>query len=178
MALIKCGECGSEISDKAAACPKCDAPVPKAPAPKTNHSGGAAAFLAVVVGLIGAVAWFGSSDEKSSAATAAKADKVCEAGDLRCRGEKGVVAASVYCKDHIERLAKHSVKWVDRTFETKMSHYRWTSKPAGAITFVGDKAEFQNGFGAYTRVIYECDLADDLTTVTDVRVREGRLPVN
>lgn len=28
MALFGCGECGSQISDKAAACPKCGAPVP------------------------------------------------------------------------------------------------------------------------------------------------------
>jgi len=27
MALVKCGECESEVSDKAAACPKCGAPV-------------------------------------------------------------------------------------------------------------------------------------------------------
>lgn len=32
MALIKCSECGNEISDKAAACPKCGAPAPGAPA--------------------------------------------------------------------------------------------------------------------------------------------------
>ena len=30
MALIKCGECGREVSDKAAACPGCGAPIPAA----------------------------------------------------------------------------------------------------------------------------------------------------
>jgi RNA polymerase subunit RPABC4/transcription elongation factor Spt4 len=29
MALIKCKDCGTEISDAAAACPKCGAPVPR-----------------------------------------------------------------------------------------------------------------------------------------------------
>ena len=27
MALIKCGECGKEVSDKAASCPGCGAPI-------------------------------------------------------------------------------------------------------------------------------------------------------
>ena len=27
MALVRCGECGSDVSDKAAACPKCGAPI-------------------------------------------------------------------------------------------------------------------------------------------------------
>ena len=31
MALIKCNECGVQISDAAAACPHCGAPVPKKP---------------------------------------------------------------------------------------------------------------------------------------------------
>lgn len=29
MALIKCKECGDQVSDKAASCPKCGAPVAK-----------------------------------------------------------------------------------------------------------------------------------------------------
>lgn len=31
MALIKCAECGNEVSDSAVSCPKCGAPVAKAP---------------------------------------------------------------------------------------------------------------------------------------------------
>ena len=36
MALIKCGECGREISDKAQACPQCGAPVSSAPVAATT----------------------------------------------------------------------------------------------------------------------------------------------
>ena len=53
----------------------------------------------------------------------------------------------MYCKDPIKRLACHEVKWIDGAFELK-----------------------------FTRVIYEGDMALDGKTVTDVRVREGRLP--
>ncbi len=73
-------------------------------------------------------------------------------------------------------MAKHDVKWTDGTFEMKFSRFRWKNQSAGVITYVGDKAEFQNGFGAFSPVIYECDMASDNKTVLDVRVREGRLP--
>jgi RNA polymerase subunit RPABC4/transcription elongation factor Spt4 len=33
MALIKCKDCGNDISDSAAACPRCGAPVPRRPDP-------------------------------------------------------------------------------------------------------------------------------------------------
>ncbi len=120
-----------------------------------------------------------SSTERKPAASSedtkpAKAE--CAKDDLQCNGDQAVVAAGVYCKDPVERLAKHSVRWTDGTFETKFGRFRWKDKDAGTLTMIGDKAEFQNGFGAYTPVIYECDLAVDRKTVLDVRVREGRLP--
>ena len=37
MALVKCGECGSEVSDKATACPKCGNPI--AAAADIAHTG-------------------------------------------------------------------------------------------------------------------------------------------
>ena len=73
MALIKCGECGKEISDRAAACPGCGAPIaapaaqaaPSAP-PQTNSkvrveragfrwelAGFVVILVAIVVGIAG-----------------------------------------------------------------------------------------------------------------------------
>jgi len=69
------------------------------------------------------------------------------------------------------------MRWTDGTLELKFSRFRWAAQGGGAITFVGDRAEFQNGFGAFTPVIYECDLARDMKTVQAVRVRQGRLPL-
>ncbi|SDR37305.1 zinc-ribbon domain-containing protein [Paraburkholderia fungorum] len=174
MALFKCRECGTEISNKSKACVKCGAPVKKTSKPAELVAG------IVVVGLMLWVASSLMSSGKGDAPKAAEsptpvAAEKCNADDLQCLGDKGVVAAGVYCQDDIERLAKHSVKWTDGTFETKFSRFRWSNKKDGIITYVGDKAEFQNGFGAYTPVIYECDLGQDNKTVLDVRVREGRL---
>ena len=101
----------------------------------------------------------------------------CADRDLQCVGDKGVVPAGFYCRRAVEHEALHSVRWTDGTFESKFSRFRWAAQGAGAVTFVGDRAEFQNGFGAYTPVVYECDFSSDMKTVLAVRVREGRLPL-
>ena len=59
MALMSCGECSAEISDKAAACPKCGAPLraPTAPQPvilARQHSRTVAIVLALFLGGFGA----------------------------------------------------------------------------------------------------------------------------
>jgi len=69
----------------------------------------------------------------------------------------------------------HSVRWTDGALETKFSKFRWADKEAATLTMVGDKVEFQNGFGAFTPMIYACDLAADGKTVLAVRAQEGRL---
>jgi hypothetical protein len=171
MALIKCRECGTEISNKAAACVKCGAPL------KVKGKTGCLPVLAglLVLGfVIGVISNHSPShSDKSEPKTEAEA---CKKDDLQCLGDKGIVGASVYCKNQIERMATHSVRWTDGTFEMKFSRFRWGDKTVGEITYIGDKAEFQNGFGAYTPITYECDMAADNKTVLDVRVREGRLP--
>lgn len=105
------------------------------------------------------------------------ADEKCRQ-DLACIAEKHLAAADVYCKDPIEAHAKHDVKWSDGTFESKMSRYKWVDeKTKAAVIYIGDKASFQNGFGAFTPVTYLCTLDVDNDKVLDVEVIEGRLPI-
>jgi hypothetical protein len=62
MALVKCGECGKEISDKAAACPGCGAPTAPvsavsntAPSVAVTRSGGkweAVGTILIVAGVL------------------------------------------------------------------------------------------------------------------------------
>lgn len=182
MALIKCHECGSDVSTEAIACPKCGAPV-KAPA--TETSAPKSEFTRpmkpweVIVALVGAAAiiwWFSSPSKSNGSPDAKPTAEECKADDLQCLGDKGVISAGLYCQKPIEMLAQHSVKWTDGTFDMKFSQFRWHDKGKGEITYIGNKAEFQNGFGAFNPVIYECDLASDSKTVMDARVQEGRLP--
>lgn len=58
MALLKCTECRKEVSDKAAACPGCGAPIAAAPAQqvaRVARQGGkweAAGFVLIVIGIV------------------------------------------------------------------------------------------------------------------------------
>lgn len=169
MSLIKCHECGNEVSTEAKTCPKCGAKVKK-------PTSLIAKVFAVVIGLgfIGAIVSGGSGGGSSTAATSDS--KACAADDLQCLGDRGSMAAGVYCKDEIERRARHSVKWTDGMLEPKFSRFRWKNKEKGIITYIGDKVEFQNGFGAFTPMVYQCDLGPDERTILGVRVTEGRIP--
>lgn len=185
MALLKCYECTKPVSDQAPTCPHCGAPARGPGTPAADHVAGHATAarpplmrwpFKIALGVIGLLAVFGiMADKDDSASKSRTRSKQCADGDLQCLGNKGVIAAGVYCKSEVEKRAKHSVRWIDGTFEMKFSRFRWSNKAHQEITYVGDKAEFQNGFGAYTRVVYECDLDPDNKTVLGVRVREGRL---
>jgi hypothetical protein len=142
----------------------------KLPVPPQNYGIGTIVFCLIVGGLF---LWKCSHDDRKS--DVEQAPVKCANDDLQCRGNKAVVAAGIYCKAPIERLAKHSVRWTEGTFEIKFSHFQWVDKAASQLTVIGDKVESQNGFGAYSPMIYECDLGSDGKTVLDVRVSEGRL---
>jgi tetratricopeptide (TPR) repeat protein len=95
--------------------------------------------------------------------------------DLACVGEKALVAAAVRCRPEVERLAAHNFEWTDGWLESKFSHYRWRDRNQAIVTFVGDKIKYQNGFGAWTLSIYECDFDTKTERVVDVRAHAGRL---
>lgn len=136
----------------------------------------------LVVGLMGlaviaagVVTACSDSPEEVAAQEKAAAEKeaACRA-DIQCLGDKLMVAAAVRCVNPVERLAKHSAKWVDGAMEMKFSHFKW-GPGKQSLTMIGDKVQFQNGFGAYTNMVYECDLSLDGERVLDVRAHEGRI---
>ncbi len=58
MALINCQECGREISDQAAACPRCGMPLiptspPKLPEPQQDVMSAIAIYFPMILGLVG-----------------------------------------------------------------------------------------------------------------------------
>lgn len=184
MALLVCHECAKPVSDQAAACPHCGAPVKKPPVAAGDAAAASTTIstpfgIALILVATIVVVLLAMRDNLKSRAKAREADSkpvACAKGDLQCLGNQGISAASVYCPREVEKLAKHSVKWTDGTFESKFSRFRWRDPIRGEITYIGDKAEFQNGFGAFTPVIYECDMAADGQKILDVRVQEGRIP--
>lgn len=95
--------------------------------------------------------------------------------NLQCWGEKFKHEAEAYCPSRIERLASYDVRWTDSFYQRKMSAWRWKDKEKGTLTYVGDKVQFQNGFGAWQNINYECDLDPTKNKyVIDVRVFSGK----
>lgn len=95
--------------------------------------------------------------------------------DLQCWGEEHMFMAGSYCQPLIEDRAKYSAKWTDSWAEPKISHFRWRDKEDGLVTFIGDKVQFQNGYGAWQPMTYECDYDPSAEQVRAVRLHEGRL---
>lgn len=190
MALIKCHECGSNVSTEALVCPSCGAPV-KAPKDLGYTSRELEAGLKepvvlkkaiLVLVVIGLVVWwlFSSLGNRGTSGAPAASPRqppdTCQADDILCLGNKGLPDANAYCPAAIERSARYDVKWTDGWADLKFDKFDWKDEAKGVIAYFGDRAEFQNGFGAYTPVIYECDLAPDNRTVLAVRVEPGRVP--
>lgn len=95
--------------------------------------------------------------------------------DLQCWGDKHSLRAIYACQDLIERHAKYSFKWTDGVLGPKFSRFRWKNKEQLTLTYFGDKIQFQNGFGAWQNMIYQCDYDPINEKVISVKVEPGRL---
>ena len=75
-------------------------------------------------------------------------------------------------------MALYDFEWTDGFLGSKLTHYRWMAaggKERGVITYVGNEVKFQNGFGAWLPMIYECDYDPNNSLLLDVRIEAGRL---
>ena len=172
MALTKCKECGKRISKKAEKCPNCGAPVKN----KTKFGCGSIIyiFFAIVVILVVISVLFSPDNSSDSKSKQSISDSDCKK-TLQCWGDKHNIAAAFSCDDYVEKLAKYSSKWTDGLLDPKFGHFRWKDKTKGIVTFIGDKIQFQNGFGAWQNYIYECDYDPVTEKVLSVRGRPGKL---
>lgn len=170
MALKPCKSCKQQVDSSAKACPHCGVANP-------GVTAGQQFIGLIILGVIIAVLvtmCAGGGDEEPVAEKPKVDPAVCRQ-DLACWAEGKFASASTYCKGPIERLAKFNARWTDATFEMKFSHYRWKDKARGLVTYIGDKIEFQNGFGAYQAHVYECDFDPATDAVIEVRAQPGRL---
>lgn len=170
MALKPCKSCKHQVDTSAKTCPNCG--VAK---PGVKASEQVVGLIVVVLVIAFGAKMCSHGDKGQSTAEAPKIDEATCRKELNCWAEKTLVSASVNCVKPVERLAKYNARWTDGTFDLKFSHYRWKDQAKGTVTYIGDKVEFQNGFGAYQKHIYECDFNPSTETVLDVRARPGQL---
>jgi len=179
MAMAACRECKKEVTSEAKTCPHCGISIPVKPKPTAAAWLVTLGIIVVVVGLVydGNKSTDATKPAEPPAKTAAQIQAETEncKKDLQCWFEKTMPDASYPCQKSIEKRAKHSLKWTDGTFETKFSRMSWKDKDKGIINIIGDKVEFQNGFGAWTNMIYACTYDPNTQQVVDVLIDEGRL---
>jgi len=176
--LTRCPVCSRDISKNAESCPGCGEPINPSPPPKQtvikqNKSGtGCGTFILIifVIGFLSSI--FDTDDKKTSPGkpkpAATQENPNCR-WELQCWGDKHNISASVRCASHVEKLAKYSHKWTDGFLDIKFGRFRWLDRKAGTMTYLGDKIQFQNGFGAWQNYSYECDFNPATETVIDVR---------
>ena len=91
---------------------------------------------------------------------------------LRTVGDGSIMSAGVYCKEHVEDLAKYTHKWTDGILGLKFSQFEWKDYEKSIVRYWGDEILFQNGFGAWVKHVYWCDY----DTVNEEPLRVGAEP--
>lgn len=169
---IPCPHCGKQLPSSATTCDQCGASTAAARAkqkPKMDTAN--AVGLATIVIAVGTFIYlFGSGS--SGAAKPALTDAQCQK-DLMCWSGRQGLAAERACQDAVERLAKHTFRWVDS--EVKFPSVAWGDPEHTKLRYFGDAIEFQNGFGAYTRHTYGCTWEPSKQLAT-AEAFPGRLP--
>ena len=92
-------------------------------------------------------------------------DAVCAAGEAHWWS-----LAEVYCPPLIEDFARYRFTWTDGWFGDKFDRLTVVASQEGAIKYIGDELEFQNGFGAWQRMNYSCvvDPVEETVIAVDV----------
>lgn len=108
------------------------------------------------------------TDGKSAAEVAAECRK-----SLQCTYNHSVYSARTACKEAIERHARFDVKWTDTN--SPFTEAKWINSNKRIIGLVGDKVRFQNGFGAWQAINYECVWDAEADKLVTVNLAEGRL---
>lgn len=150
MALIKCKECGAQISSTASTCPQCGAKPPAKTSVLTLIVGGF--FVTVVGSCVYNIAGQADRDAKRAAAEAAKSPEE-KAKDKKAAAE----SAAVYsCMQTI----KLNLKDPDSAdFDGWSRSWREWKKDGNIQTQIRVRAK--NSFGAYTVSIFECTAKPD-----------------
>jgi RNA polymerase subunit RPABC4/transcription elongation factor Spt4 len=177
MAQVKCKECKTKFLSTETKCPECGG--------EKSTSGGLSSVEMVMVVLMafGCIAakehWNAGHEQRVAEEAAQEAAKAAEEvaackTNLQCWGDKFGVASDIACGPAVERLAKYSFRWTTGTLDTKFPSFKWLDRPSGYLTYIGDRVEFQNGFGAYQNMIYTCDYDPIGKRVINVSVKPGR----
>jgi hypothetical protein len=99
-------------------------------------------------------------------------------GDIDCAAKRARSRAEPRCARLIEDSARYRYEWTDglgsKFFRAEWSHYdAYTNEygPKRIIEFRGNALRLENGFGAFQKVVYECDFDPVEGEVLAVRIK-------
>jgi len=195
MALIKCKECGKEISSAAAACPNCGKPVIK-----TTPAAKGCLSVIVVVGALALMGYCAGNHEDSkpdttpapaapaprptapesavpeAAPAATVANDKAILNDAKALDEKFGTDAFIHCgveaDDYLRGVSKFAFKWDEiGFFDQKFDKYRSHVSSPGVLTLISNKVSLQTGFGAYERIELLCEYDTQAKKVLGYSIR-------
>jgi len=117
--------------------------------------------------------WYALISEREEEARAAERSE-CRA-DFTCWGRDRRIDAEVRCKREIENAARYAHEWTDDWTSPMFSRFAWEDEEAGVMTYYGDRLRFQNGFGAWSNMVYACHYDTERDIAVSIEVSEGRL---
>lgn len=150
MALIKCKECGNEVSTEAKTCPKCGARVKPSSGclPALAYFGGGIVVLLLVLAAIGNLVG------PPASACASDWTKCADNADL-VNHYDGWTSVQSRCEIAAEGEARYGTpKWPMLPFETFLPGNDYVQK--GVAVAIENGAQFQNGFGAMVHAKVTC----------------------
>lgn len=167
MALIKCPECGKDVSDAAVSCPHCGHPLSPPPtntaaaAPTSRTKGLKAIGSLVLLGLIVVIAIASANRGHDAPQTpSCKSDwTLCTDNADMANNYSGWRDGQVQCKSKANDQARFGTpEWPWLAFLTFQKGNNYASD--GIATLAEPDAKFSNGFGAmvHSKVICEYDL--------------------
>lgn len=176
MTQVQCKKCGVDVSVLAKSCSACGQSDPGV-TNKRKVIGGLVVAFAVAIGA--GIAFAPDRAEPTAttvgaAETAVANDEACRA-DLHCWSERQLVFAVGPCRRAVEKMAQHSAKWTDTVSQSKFSRSAWRDEAEGVIVYMGDRVQFQNGFGAYQNHAYTCVWDSKKQEVIEVAGKQGAL---
>lgn len=95
--------------------------------------------------------------------------------DSKCYGDQLLGQAAFACSNEIEKKAKFSFKWADGSTASRLQRITWANKEETVLAYFGDKVMFQNGFGAWQNILYQCNFDPVRRQVVRIGIQPGRL---
>lgn len=167
--LITCRDCGGTISRNADRCPHCGAETLIA---RVAHIPKVLTSIILLAG-VGWIVWtWDRHTATPEAAQPALTAAQCRA-DPACWADRHQWAAGIACRQRVEAQARYQARWP--AGRATFAYTEPSRRTPGAIVYLGDGAELQNGFGAWRPHTYACTYSPDSRSVLNLEVIPGRI---